>query len=77
VKDSDCPQKICVKHGWLRYANDVIVCLPNKTILYLTKKIGSRLYNKINHEILKRKDTHTCSIFDHGGAAFPRGKHDS
>lgn len=37
VKDSDCPQKICVKHGWLRYANDVIVCLPNKTIIYLKK----------------------------------------
>ena len=38
VKESDCPQKICVKHGWLRYANDVIVCLPNKTIIYLKKK---------------------------------------
>lgn len=38
VKKSDCPQKICVKHGWLRYANDVIVCLPNKTIIYLKKK---------------------------------------
>ncbi len=38
VKDSDCPQKICVKHGWIRYGNDVIVCLPNKTIIYLKKK---------------------------------------
>ena len=38
VKDSNCPQKICMKHGWLRYANDVIVCLPNKTIIYLQKK---------------------------------------
>jgi len=38
VKDSDCPQKICVKHGWLRFANDVIVCLPNKTIIYLQQK---------------------------------------
>jgi len=38
VKDSDCPQKICVKHGWIRYGNDVIVCLPNKTIIYLQKK---------------------------------------
>lgn len=38
VKDSDCPQKICIKHGWLRYANDVIVCLPNKTIIYLQKE---------------------------------------
>ena len=38
VKGSDCTQKICVKHGWLRYANDVIVCLPNKTIIYLQKK---------------------------------------
>ncbi|MBC8383187.1 MAG: NusG domain II-containing protein [Candidatus Cloacimonetes bacterium] len=38
VKGSDCHQKICVKHGWLRYANDVIVCLPNKTIIYLQKE---------------------------------------
>ena len=38
VKESDCTQKICVKHGWLRYANDVIVCLPNKTIIYLQKE---------------------------------------
>lgn len=38
VKESDCPRKICVKHGWLNYANDVIVCLPNKTIIYLMKK---------------------------------------
>lgn len=38
VKDSDCPKKICVKHGWLRYANDVIVCIPNETIIYLKKK---------------------------------------
>ena len=38
VKDSDCPQKICVKHGWLRFASDVIVCLPNKTIIYLQQK---------------------------------------
>ena len=38
VKGSDCNQKICVKHGWLRYANDVIVCLPNKTIIYLQKE---------------------------------------
>ncbi|MBN2018115.1 MAG: NusG domain II-containing protein [Candidatus Cloacimonetes bacterium] len=38
VKDSDCPQKICVKHGWLKFANDVIVCLPNETIIYLKKK---------------------------------------
>jgi len=38
VKDSDCPQKICVKHGWLKYAHDVIVCLPNKTIIYLPQK---------------------------------------
>ncbi len=38
VKKSNCPQKICVKHGWLNYANDVIVCIPNKTIIYLMKK---------------------------------------
>ncbi len=35
VKDSDCKQKICVKHGWLRSYNDVIVCVPNRTIIYI------------------------------------------
>jgi len=38
VKESDCFQKVCVKHSWMRYANDVIVCLPNKTIIYLQKE---------------------------------------
>ncbi len=39
VKDSDCPQKICVKHGWIRYGNDVIVCLPNKNDHLSSKKV--------------------------------------
>lgn len=38
VKDSDCRQKICVKHGWLRFHNDVIVCIPNRTIIYIPQE---------------------------------------
>ncbi|MBS3741627.1 MAG: NusG domain II-containing protein [Candidatus Cloacimonetes bacterium] len=37
VFKSDCPHKICVKHGWIKHANDMIICVPNKTVIYLDK----------------------------------------
>ncbi|MGE5542463.1 MAG: NusG domain II-containing protein [Bacillota bacterium] len=30
---SDCPDKVCVKTGWISQAGQVIVCLPNRVIL--------------------------------------------
>ncbi|MGE5483782.1 MAG: NusG domain II-containing protein [Ignavibacteriales bacterium] len=30
---SDCPDKVCVKMGWISQAGQVIVCLPNRVIL--------------------------------------------
>jgi hypothetical protein len=35
VLQSDCPNQICVNHGWLENSYDVIVCVPNRTIIYL------------------------------------------
>ncbi len=35
VMESDCPQQICVKQGWIKSPNDMIVCVPNRTIIYL------------------------------------------
>lgn len=33
VLDADCPDKICVKYGWLTKPGDQAVCLPSKTIV--------------------------------------------
>ncbi|MGN0665722.1 MAG: NusG domain II-containing protein [Huintestinicola sp.] len=33
VLESDCPDKICVKSGWLRLESQSAVCMPNKVIL--------------------------------------------
>lgn len=33
VLDADCPDKICVKAGWLTKPGDRAVCLPSKTIV--------------------------------------------
>lgn len=30
-QDADCPDKICVKTGWLTQKGDMAVCLPNHT----------------------------------------------
>ena len=33
VAEADCPNKICVRTGWRSKAGDVIVCVPNKTVV--------------------------------------------
>ncbi len=33
--DSDCPNKDCVKMGWVGIGNYPIVCLPNKVSAYI------------------------------------------
>ncbi|WP_169746170.1 NusG domain II-containing protein [Kosmotoga pacifica] len=33
VKESDCPEKLCVKQGWVSSPEIPIVCLPNKIII--------------------------------------------
>ncbi len=30
VSDADCPDKLCVKEGWVQYTGQCITCLPNK-----------------------------------------------
>jgi len=30
VKESSCPNKVCVKTGWIRRSGEIIVCAPNQ-----------------------------------------------
>ncbi|MBA1335223.1 MAG: hypothetical protein HPY66_0845 [Firmicutes bacterium] len=30
IKDASCPDKLCVKEGWLSRANEMAVCMPNR-----------------------------------------------
>lgn len=32
-KEADCPDKVCVKTGWLSSKGDMAVCLPNRTMI--------------------------------------------
>jgi len=36
--DADCPDKICVKNGWISEPGESIVCLPHKTIINIEGK---------------------------------------
>ncbi|OAA29721.1 hypothetical protein AT15_01385 [Kosmotoga arenicorallina S304] len=33
AKESDCPEKLCVKQGWISSPGVPIVCLPNKIVI--------------------------------------------
>ncbi|MBC7082580.1 MAG: NusG domain II-containing protein [Firmicutes bacterium] len=33
VRASDCPDKVCVKTGWIEHPGEVIVCLPNRVVV--------------------------------------------
>jgi len=36
MADADCPDKTCVKQGWIENAAVPIVCLPNKVTIEIT-----------------------------------------
>ena len=38
---SDCPDKVCVNTGWLKTEGEWAACLPNKTVLKITKGNGN------------------------------------
>jgi len=41
VKESSCPNKICVKTGWIKRSGEIIVCAPNEvTVRILSSKKG-------------------------------------
>jgi hypothetical protein len=39
MKDSTCPNKLCVKMGWIRQEGQVVCCIPNRVVL---KIIGEK-----------------------------------
>lgn len=45
--ESDCPDKICVKTGWLNKPGDKSVCMPSKVVITIVgenKKVDSIAY---------------------------------
>jgi len=36
-KETNCPDQICVRTGWLENPGDYAVCLPNKAIVNITE----------------------------------------
>lgn len=38
IVDADCPNKICVKQGWIYSGGQTIVCLPHKLIITIDGK---------------------------------------
>jgi len=45
VADADCPNRICVRTGWRSREGEVIVCVPNKTVIRIvgetTTEVGA------------------------------------
>lgn len=40
VRDADCPDKTCVRMGWLSSSSMPIVCLPHKLVIEFTDDTG-------------------------------------
>jgi hypothetical protein len=38
--DSDCPDKLCVRTGWISRPGESIVCLPNKVVIEIKSGEG-------------------------------------
>jgi hypothetical protein len=46
VKESDCPDKLCMKRGWIDEAGQFIICMPNKLVV---KIVGKEQYDSITY----------------------------
>ncbi|WP_125154688.1 NusG domain II-containing protein [Clostridium rectalis] len=44
VEEADCPDKVCIKTGWISEQGDTIVCLPNKLIIKI-KGVSKNINN--------------------------------
>lgn len=38
VTKADCPNRVCMKTGWRSRSGDIIVCVPNRTIIRILGK---------------------------------------
>ena len=47
-EDSDCPDKICIKTGWLSKVGHTAACLPNEVFLKIVPKNNNRSDNDID-----------------------------
>ena len=48
VIHSDCPEKICIKSGWINKTGELIVCVPNKVVISIYGK-GNDYFDVITH----------------------------
>jgi hypothetical protein len=48
ILDSDCPQKVCVKMGWIDNSGQTIVCMPNHVLIEI-KSSGSPLIDAVSY----------------------------
>ena len=40
VREADCPDRLCVRQGWISYDGESIVCLPHKLIVTVRGTAG-------------------------------------
>ncbi len=33
MKDADCPDRICMRQGWIERSGEAITCLPNRIVV--------------------------------------------
>ena len=36
MEEADCPDRLCMRRGAIRYAGDSIICLPNKVVVEIS-----------------------------------------
>ena len=44
---SPCPKKYCIHQGWINKANQIIICIPNKSSISIVG--GIKKYDSINY----------------------------
>lgn len=42
ILDADCPDKVCIKDGYISEPGQILVCLPNKVVVEVKGKVNTQ-----------------------------------
>jgi len=48
MQSAPCPQKICVKMGWIKNVGELIVCVPNQIVVRIEGASASEVYDGLS-----------------------------
>ncbi len=49
ITSSECPRKICVESGWISSPGQSLICIPNRTVVFIRGHEKDKIYDAVTY----------------------------